>query len=84
MRIAIAAVVAVAVAALAVAADAAPARKKQQRYAAGKEKAQAVRAPRARSDQFGYDQTPEHYPVGSNQWWRAMEREGRGGFGDTM
>jgi hypothetical protein len=76
MRIAIAAVLAAAVGGLAVTADAAPARK-QQRYAATKEKVQVPRA--QRENEYGFDQSPDHYPVGSNEWWRAMDREGRGG-----
>jgi hypothetical protein len=82
MRVVIAALAVAAVAGLAVSADAAPARKKQK-YSATKERVQAVRPPRG-GEQFGYEASPDHYPTGSNQWWRAMEREGRGGFGDTM
>jgi hypothetical protein len=26
------------------------------------------------------DLRPEDLPVGASEWWRAMEREGRGGF----
>ena len=26
---------------------------------------------------------PEDFRFGSTEWWRAMDRQGRGGFGDT-
>ena len=74
MRIAITVILAAAVAALAVTADAAPARKKQ--VAATKVKG---KMPSAWQEQFGFGNSPDHYPVGSNEWWRAMDREGRGG-----
>jgi hypothetical protein len=80
MRIAIASIVAAALA-LASSADAAPSNKKKQRYTATKEKVQPP--PRNGPRPFGYDASPEHYRVGSSAWWKAMEREGRGGFGDT-
>jgi hypothetical protein len=78
MRIVIATLAAAAVAGLAFTADAAPSKKKQQ-YSASKERASSRRAATPRDQEFGYDQTPDHYPVGSNEWWRAMDREGRGG-----
>ncbi len=78
MRIVVATLAAAAVAGLAVTADAAPASKKQ-RHLAGKEKTLAQRTTVPRGGEFGYDSTPDHYPVGSNEWWRAMDRNGRGG-----
>jgi len=85
MRIVIAALAAAAVAGLAFSADAATSSKKKGRHAANKEKVQTQGRMRERAyPEFGYDATPEHYPVGTREWWRAMEREGRGGFGDNM
>ena len=84
MRIIVAALAAAAVAALAVSADAAPASKTKQKYAAKKDQGQAQRSESPRGPEFGFDATPDHYRTGSNEWWRAMEREGRGGFGDTQ
>lgn len=85
MRIVVAALAAAAVAGLAFPADAAPSGKKKSRSMANKESSQPQgRRTRDRAPQFGYDATPEHYRTGSNDWWRAMEREGRGGFGDTQ
>lgn len=84
MRSVIAALAAAAVAGLAFSADAAPSTKNKQKHAANKERAQPQRNAAPRSQEFGYDAAPEHYPTGSREWWRAMEREGRGGFGDNM
>lgn len=83
MRIATAAIITAIVAALAIPAEGAPARKKQQKYSTTKSKVPPAR-PARQAEEFGYTASPEHYPVGSSAWWRAMEREGRGGFGDTM
>jgi hypothetical protein len=84
MRIVVAALAAAAVAGLAFSADAAPSGKKKSRSMATKESSQPQARMRDRAPQFGYDATPDHYRTGSNDWWRAMEREGRGGFGDTQ
>jgi len=83
MRIVITAIVTAAVAALAFTAEAESSSKKKQRYMANKKNAQPQNSARNGTQQFGYDSTPERYPVGSREWWRAMECEGRGGFGDT-
>ena len=83
MRLIVAALAAAAVAGLALSADAAPASKTKYKNAAKKEQGQTQRNESQRAPQYGYDATPEHYRTGSNEWWRAMEREGRGGFGDT-
>jgi hypothetical protein len=83
MRTVIAALAAAAIAGLALSADAAPSNKKKSRSMANKESSQSQGRTRDRAPEFGYDATPEHYRTGSNGWWRAMEREGRGGFGDT-
>lgn len=82
MRMFIAALAAASIAGLAVTANAAPDDKKKQRPTAGKER--LAPPARGKTEEFGYDATPEHYRFGSRDWWRAMEREGRGGFGDTM
>lgn len=84
MRTVVAALAAAAIAGLAFSADAAPSSKKKSRSMADKESSQPQARMRDRAPQFGYDATPEHYRTGSNDWWRAMEREGRGGFGDTQ
>jgi hypothetical protein len=83
MRTIIAALAAAAIAGLAFSADAAPAGKKKSRPMATKDTNQSQAPARDHAPQFGYDSTPEHYRTGSNEWWRAMERQGRGGFGDT-
>ena len=83
MRIVIAALAAAAIAGLAVSADAAPSSKKKSRAAANKEASQPPDRMRERTSEFGYDASPEHYRTGTSEWWRAMERQGRGGFGDT-
>jgi hypothetical protein len=80
MRKMIALLVAAAVAGVGAAAEAQTAKK--SRTAAEKERARAERA-RERAEEFGYDTTPEHYRVGSREWWKAMDRAGRGGFGDV-
>jgi hypothetical protein len=85
MRIVIVSLLAAAVAGLAVSADAdaATASKKKQRYAASKDKTAKHRKPsEAPTPEFGAMASPDHYPVGSKNWWGAMERQGRGGFGD--
>ena len=79
MRMVVVTLAAAAVAGLAFTADAAPSSKKKQRHVAGKEKTLAQRNTMPRSEEFGYDSTPDHYPVGSIAWWRAMDRNGRGG-----
>lgn len=79
MRIVIAALAAAAVAGLAFSADAAPAGKKKQRYAASKERTAPQRNAAPRIQEYGYDSMPEHYRTGTDEWWRAMDREGRGG-----
>lgn len=84
MRTVVAALAAAAVAGLAFPADAAPSSKKKSRPMATKEGSQPQGRMRDRAPEFGYDATPEHYRTGSREWWRAMEREGRGGFGDNM
>lgn len=84
MRIVIAALAAAAVAGVAFSADAAPSTRTKQKHTANKERVQAQRNAASPSREFGYDATPEHYATGSREWWRAMEREGRGGFGDNM
>lgn len=84
MRLVIAVLAAAAIAGLALSADAAPASKKKSRSTANKESSQAADRMRDRGPQFGYDASPDHYRTGSTEWWRAMEREGRGGFGDNM
>jgi hypothetical protein len=53
-------------------ADAAPKKKKQ---VSAKPQGQARSTRRALSE-FS---RPEELPSGSNEWWRAMDREGRGG-----
>jgi hypothetical protein len=81
MRTLVAGIAAAAVAGLAVAADAAPSGKKKQRdTAAYKAKQDAARR---RASRTGTDAFPENYRVGTSEWWKAMEREGRAGFGDT-
>jgi hypothetical protein len=85
MRIPITALAAAAIAALAFTAGAdaqGTARKKRQ--AADNERVQPQRDRPGSSERFGYDASPEHHKFGSRDWWRAMEREGRGGFGDHM
>jgi len=83
MRSVIVTLVAAAVAGLAVSADAATASKKKQRSAASKDKTATDRRPREKvTPDFGYMASPENYPVGSDSWWQAMERHGRGGFGN--
>lgn len=77
MRIVVATLAAAAIAGLGFTADAAPSSKKKPSYSLSKEKRTAPRA--QRGQEFGYDQSPDHYPVGSDAWWRAMDREGRGG-----
>ena len=84
MRFVITAIVTALIAALAFSAKAESASKKKQRDMANKKNAQPQNSARNGTQQFGYDATPEHYPVGSREWWRAMEREGRGGSGDNM
>jgi len=79
MRIVIAALAAAAVAGLAFSADAAPANKKKQTYAASKERAAAQRNAAPNTQEYGYDSTPDHYRTGTAEWWRAMDRDGRGG-----
>ena len=79
MRLIVAALAVAAVAGLAFSADAATANKKKQRYAANKERVAAQRNAAPRDQEYGYDSTPEHYRTGSTEWWRAMDREGRGG-----
>lgn len=82
MRIVIASLAAALIVGLAVSADAATSKKKHQ-HAANKAKIPAEGRPRATTNQeLGYDSSPEHYQVGTREWWRAMEREGRGGFGN--
>ena len=54
-------------------ADAAAKKKKKQVSAKPQSEA---RSPRRELSEFS---TPENLPVGSNEWWRAMDREGRGG-----
>ena len=83
MQIVIAALAAAAVAGLAFSADAAPSNKKKQRYAANKERVAAQRNAAPRTQEYGYDSMPEHYRTGTTEWWRAMDKQGRGGFGDT-
>ena len=34
---------------------------------------------RSTEEQFGYQENPDHYKVGSSGWWHAMDNEGRGG-----
>lgn len=82
MRIVIVAIVTAAIGALAFSVEAESSSRKKQRYMASK-KTQPHTSARNGTQQFGYDASPEHYPVGTREWWRAMEREGRGGFGET-
>jgi hypothetical protein len=84
MRIVIVSLLAAAVAGLAVSADAdaATASKKKQRYAASKDKAAAKDKAAKDTTDHGYMASPENFPVGTSRWWQAMERTGRGGFGD--
>jgi hypothetical protein len=79
MRIVIAALAAAAVAGLAFSADAAPANKKKQKHAANKERVAAQRNAAPPTQDYGYDAVPEHYRVGTREWWLAMDRAGRGG-----
>lgn len=79
MRIVVAALAAAAITGLAFSADAAPSNKKKSRPMANKESSQPQGRARDRTQEFGYDMTPEHYRTGTNEWWRAMDREGRGG-----
>lgn len=83
MRIVIAGIVLALVAGLAAPADAASKRKKKHhRYAAAQERIPPEGGARDRALwEFGYDATPESHRVGSDGWWRAMDRQGRGGFG---
>lgn len=80
MRIVIAALAAAAIAGLAFSADAATSSKKKQRSVANKERQAEVRTRDRTRAELGYDSVPDHYPVGTREWWNAMEREGRGGF----
>lgn len=85
MRIVITALAAAAVAAFAFTADAdAQTPNKKKRQAANKEHVQPQRSRPGNGEAFGYDSSPDQHRFGSRDWWRAMEREGRGGFGDTM
>lgn len=81
MRIFIASAAAALIAVLTFPAEAAP--KKKQRHSADKQLAAEGRARASKNHEFGYDASPEHYQVGTREWWRAMDRQGRGGFGDT-
>lgn len=81
MRIFIASFAAVLIAGLTFPAEAAP--KKKQRYSADKKTPAEGRARPAKNREFGYDASPEHYRVGTREWWQAMDKQGRGGFGDT-
>lgn len=79
MRIVIAALAATLVAGLAfTTADAAPAQARKQ-IAKGKQSPPAQRPAAPRSDDVGYDSTPDHWKFGSSEWWNAMVRDGRGG-----
>jgi hypothetical protein len=55
-------------------ADAATATKKKKQ-ASAKPQSEA----RSKGRELSEFSTPENLPVGSNEWWRAMDREGRGG-----
>lgn len=82
MRLIIASLAAALVASLTfLPAEAAP-RKKQRDSAGSKTQAQE-RTRTGKNQEFGYDASPEHYRFGTSEWWRAMDRQGRGGFGDT-
>lgn len=81
MRIIIASLAAVLLAGLTFPAEAAP--KKKHRPSADKKAPAEGRARAGKNHELGYDASPEHYRVGTREWWQAMDREGRGGFGDT-
>lgn len=82
MRIIIASLAAALIAGLTFPAEAAP--KKKHRHAADKTRVPAEGRARAGKDhELGYDASPEHYRVGTREWWQAMDKQGRGGFGDT-
>jgi hypothetical protein len=83
MRILIASLAAALIAVLTFPAEAAPSDKKKHRYSADKKIPAEGRARAGKNHEFGYDASPEHYQVGTREWWRAMDRAGRGGFGDT-
>ena len=78
MRFVIAASAAALVAGLAFSADAAPAKKKQ-RYTANTERVQTDGRARNGGQEYGFENVPDHFRTGSADWWRAMDREGRGG-----
>ena len=81
MRIFIASFAAALIAGLTFPAEAAP--KKKHRYSADKQLAAEGRARASKNHELGYDASPEHYRVGTREWWQAMDKQGRGGFGDT-
>ena len=81
MRIVIASFAAALIAGLTFPAEAAP--KKKHRYSADKKTPAEGRARAGKNHEFGYDASPEHYRVGTREWWQAMDKQGRGGFGDT-
>jgi hypothetical protein len=68
MRIVIAALVAAAIAGLAFSADAANSKKKQTSAANKERQAEARARDRGRAE-LGYDSVPDHYPVGTREWW---------------
>ena len=81
MRIIIASLAAALIVGLMVPAEAAL--KKKYRHAAGKTIPAQERARAGKTLELGYDASPEHYRVGTREWWQAMDKQGRGGFGDT-
>jgi hypothetical protein len=81
MRIIIASLAAALIVGLMVPAEAAP--KKKYRTSADKKTPAEGRARAGKNQELGYDASPEHYRVGTREWWQAMDKQGRGGFGDT-
>lgn len=79
MRIVITALAAAVIAGLAASADAAPSAKKK-RSAANTEQMQSDARTRDNTgEEYGYNNVPDHFRTGTADWWRAMDREGRGG-----
>ena len=73
----IASIVALSVAAAAAAPMAAEARSKKKRAYPKPYAGQSYRAPR--STDIYVEQNADKLPMGTSEWWRQMDREGRGG-----
>ncbi len=75
MRTILAIVAAATVAGFTVSAEAAPLHKRTNAVA------HVQQNPGSNGEEFGYQEDPDHYKVGSSDWWHAMDNEGRGGAG---